>query len=58
MRVEVHIRQSSSLGEKYQVVIPASIRKQVNLKLDQKVVISVQDGRIIIEPLGRYKIVD
>lgn len=45
----------ATVGTRYQVVIPASERRQMDLSPNQKVNVSVEEGRIIIEPLGRYK---
>ena len=46
----------ATVGARYQVVIPSTERKQLELKPNQKVNVSVEEGRIIIEPLGSYKI--
>ncbi len=44
-------RWGTSLG----VCLPASIAKAANLHVDQKVRVSVEDGRVVIEPeVKRY----
>ncbi|MDQ7075139.1 MAG: AbrB/MazE/SpoVT family DNA-binding domain-containing protein [Gammaproteobacteria bacterium] len=43
--------QTSNLTSKGQVTLPASIRKQLNLKTGDRIVFTLQDNKIIAEPL-------
>lgn len=45
----------ATIGARFQVVIPARERKSLGLKANQKVNVSVEEGRIVIEPLGIFK---
>lgn len=45
----------ATVGTRYQVVIPSPERRQLELKPNQKVHVSVEEGRIVIEPLGQYQ---
>ena len=42
----------ATVGTRYQIVIPAKERKCVGLKPKQKVNVSVEEDRIILEPIG------
>lgn len=41
------------VGKKYQVVIPKEIREVVNIKPDDEVIISVYNGRVILQPKAK-----
>lgn len=40
-----------TIGRRYTMVIPKSLRKKLGLKEGQKVFVREQDGKIVIEPL-------
>lgn len=46
----------ATIGARYQVVIPAKVRKRIGLKPNQKINVSVEDDRIILEPIGYRRI--
>ncbi|RJX15171.1 AbrB/MazE/SpoVT family DNA-binding domain-containing protein [Candidatus Bathyarchaeota archaeon] len=39
------------IGRRYTVVIPKSVREKIDIKEGQKVLVKVEENRIIIEPL-------
>ncbi len=43
--------EESVIGRRYALVIPKAIREELKLKEGQRVLIRVEDGRIIVEPL-------
>ncbi|MHA1590075.1 MAG: AbrB/MazE/SpoVT family DNA-binding domain-containing protein [Candidatus Njordarchaeales archaeon] len=47
------MEQIRLIGKKYAIYIPRKIAKQLNLKEGDKVLISVQEDKIIIKPLKR-----
>jgi len=47
------MKQIRLIGKKYAIYIPRKIAKQLNLKEGDKVLISVQEDKIIIKPLKR-----
>lgn len=42
---------TATVGSRYQVVIPARERKQVGLKVHDKVAVEVADGVIVVRPI-------
>jgi AbrB family looped-hinge helix DNA binding protein len=42
----------ATVGDRYQIVIPAAERKKIAIRPRQKVRVQAKDGRLIIEPLG------
>ena len=52
--------EESVIGRRYTLVIPKTIREELTLKEGQKVLIHVEEGKIIIEPLPRnpYKVLE
>ena len=40
----------STVSSKYQIVIPKELRKQLNIKPGQKVVLENKSGKIIVDP--------
>lgn len=40
-----------TVTSKGQIVIPASVRKKLNIQKGQKFVVSVEDNKIILEPV-------
>lgn len=49
-----------SIGRRYTLVIPKAVREELTLKEGQRVLIRVEDGRIVIEPLpwNPYKVME
>lgn len=45
------ISVESIIGKRYTLVIPKSVRERVKLKEGQRVLISIEAGKIIIQPL-------
>jgi len=43
----------ATVGTRYQIVIPLKERRRVRLKPKQKVQVSVEEDRIILEPIGK-----
>jgi AbrB family looped-hinge helix DNA binding protein len=43
--------EESIIGRRYTLVIPKAVREELTLKEGQRVLIRVENGRIIIEPL-------
>jgi AbrB family looped-hinge helix DNA binding protein len=43
--------EESIIGRRYTLVIPKTVREELTLKEGQRVLIRVENGRIIIEPL-------
>ena len=41
-----------TVGERYQIVIPVKERNRIGLKPGQKVNVSVEGDRIVIDPVG------
>jgi AbrB family looped-hinge helix DNA binding protein len=41
----------ATVGQKGQIVIPVAVRRQLGLRPGREVFISIEDGRIILEPL-------
>ncbi|MBI4257859.1 MAG: AbrB/MazE/SpoVT family DNA-binding domain-containing protein [Thaumarchaeota archaeon] len=39
------------VGKRYSIVVPKSVRKKMNLKEGQRVMLKVEEGRLLIEPL-------
>ncbi|RLI23533.1 AbrB family transcriptional regulator [Candidatus Bathyarchaeota archaeon] len=52
--------EESVIGRRYTLVIPKTIREELTLKEGQRVLIHVEEGKIIIEPLPRnpYKVLE
>lgn len=52
--------EESAIGRRYTLVIPKAVREELTLKEGQRVLIRVEDGRIVIEPLPRdpYKVME
>jgi AbrB family looped-hinge helix DNA binding protein len=46
----------ATVGARYQIVIPLKERKHVGLKPNQKVQVSVEEDRIILEPIGNQQL--
>jgi len=44
-----------TVGARYQIVIPVKERNRIGLRPGQKVEVSVEGDRLIIEPLGSVK---
>jgi AbrB family looped-hinge helix DNA binding protein len=42
----------ATVGDRFQIVIPAAERKKIGIRPRQKVKVQVREGRLIIEPLG------
>jgi len=42
--------EEASVGKRYTVVIPKSIREEIGLKEGQRVLMYVEGGKIVIEP--------
>ncbi len=51
MSDEIRMSEEIMIGRRYTVVIPKSIRKKMGLREGQKLFLSEQSGKIIIEPL-------
>ena len=45
-----------TVGARYQIVIPVKVRKRIGLKPSQKINVSVEDNRIILEPVGSQQV--
>jgi len=43
--------EESIIGRRYTLVIPKAVREELTLKEGQRVLIRVENGRIVIEPL-------
>ncbi|MBU0677006.1 MAG: AbrB/MazE/SpoVT family DNA-binding domain-containing protein [Verrucomicrobia bacterium] len=43
---------TATIGSRYQVVIPAEERAKIGLKPHDKVTVEIENGTIIIRPLG------
>lgn len=43
----------ATVGTRYQIVIPLKERRRAGLKPNQKVEVSVEEDRIILEPIGK-----
>ena len=56
----IHMSEETVIGRKYTLVIPKAIREELNLKQGQRVLIHVENKRIIIEPLpwDPYKVLE
>ena len=42
---------TATVGTRYQVVIPAQVRRQVDLKPRDKVSVEVENGAIVVRPI-------
>lgn len=51
LRVVANMSEESIIGRRYTLVIPKAVRKELTLKEGQRVLIRVENGRIVIEPL-------
>jgi len=51
LRIVANMSEESVIGRRYTLVIPKSVREELTLKEGQRVLIRVEDGRIVIEPL-------
>ncbi len=45
--------ERARVGKRFSIVVPKSIRKKVNLKEGQQVVVRADEGRVVIEPIPR-----
>ena len=45
------IYEEAIIGKRYTLVIPKSIREEIGIKEGQRVILRVEAGKIIIEPL-------
>ena len=45
------ISEETFIGKRYTLVIPKSVREEIGLKEGQRVLVRVEAGKIIIEPL-------
>jgi len=52
------LSEQAVIGKRHTIVIPKSIRSRLNLEEGQRIIVRVEDGRIVIEPLPKdpYKI--
>jgi len=52
--------EESVIGRRYTLVIPRAIREELALKEGQRVLIRVENGRIVVEPLpwDPYKVLE
>jgi len=52
--------EEAVIGRRYTLVIPKAVREQLTLRQGQRVLICVEGGRIIIEPLpwDPYKVME
>jgi len=52
--------EESVIGRRYTLVIPKAVREELTLKQGQRVLIRVEGGRIVIEPLpcDPYKVME
>ncbi len=39
------------VGRRFAIVVPKSVRKKVNLKEGQQVIVRAEEGKLVIEPL-------
>jgi AbrB family looped-hinge helix DNA binding protein len=48
------------VGKRFTVVIPKSLRKKIELSEGQKVVMRVEEGKLVMEPLPRdsYRVLE
>lgn len=52
--------EETVVGKRHTIVVPKAIRKKVNLEEGQKILLRVEEGRIIVEPLptNPYKVLE
>ena len=48
----LHANQTIKINAKYQITIPKSVRKKLNVKADDSLLVDVQDGMMILIPQG------
>jgi AbrB family looped-hinge helix DNA binding protein len=51
LRIVANMSEESIIGRRYTLVIPKAVREELTLKEGQRVLIRVENGRIVIEPL-------
>lgn len=51
IRRSVGMSEEVKVGKRYTLVVPKTIREELKLKEGQRVLMQVQEGRILIEPL-------
>lgn len=58
--MKINMSEESAIGRRYTLVIPKAVREELTLKEGQRVLIHVEDGRIVIEPLpgDPYKVME
>lgn len=49
--LDITMSEEAVLGRRYTLVIPKSIRRRLSLREGQRVLIRVEEGKIVIEPL-------
>lgn len=50
---QVKKRYVMRLGEKFQVVIPKPVRDALDIKARDEVIVSIQDGNVVMQPKPR-----
>lgn len=52
--------EETVVGKRHTIVVPKAIRKKVDLEEGQKILLRVEEGRIIVEPLPTdpYKVLE
>lgn len=60
LRMVMCVSEESVIGRRYTLVIPKAVREELTLKEGQRVLIRVEGGRIVVEPLpwDPYKVME
>ena len=60
IQTETAMSQQAVIGKRFTIVVPKALRKKLDLREGQTILMRIQDGRLILEPLPHepYKVLE